>query len=382
MWPNGTLRWRFNTGGEIHAHPSIADDGTIYIGSDAKYLYALNPNGTMKWKFYIDSLPDGGIAIAEDETIYIGTNQLYAIYPNGTLKWSFNIGSDVWIYKSTPAISADGTIYFGTCIGATTGGEIIAVNPDGTERWRKRIANELVDSSPSIAEDGTVYIGSSYDISSGNLFAFGPGELKVNANGPYYDLTNQPIQFTGTSSGGYSPHSYHWDFGDTHTSEEQNPIHTYINPGNYTVVFTVTDNKSNTATDTTYAWIQNTNTQPDKPTINGPTHGAAGTTYDYKFTVTDPDNSIIYLYVDWGDTSNTGWRGPYNTGQQVTLSHSWSEQNTYTIKAKAKDPYDAEGPEGILDVTMPKNKLLNNPLLLRLLDWFPLLQKMLLYLTK
>jgi len=33
MNPNGTLKWRFETGDEIHGHASIGDDGTIYFGS-------------------------------------------------------------------------------------------------------------------------------------------------------------------------------------------------------------------------------------------------------------------------------------------------------------------------------------------------------------
>lgn len=35
--------------------------------------------------------------------------------------------------------------------------------------------------------------------------------------------------------------SYHWDFGDSTTSEEENPTHTYEAMGEYTVVLTATD---------------------------------------------------------------------------------------------------------------------------------------------
>jgi parallel beta-helix repeat protein len=121
------------------------------------------------------------------------------------------------------------------------------------------------------------------------------------------------------------------------------------------------------------------NFRPDKPTIDGPSHGTVGVTYDYTFSATDPDNSIIYLYVDWGDDSNTGWIGPYDSGQQVTLSHKWKEENTFTIKAKAKDSYDAEGHWATLDVTIPRDKAIKRPIL----NWlqyhsnlFPLLQKL------
>jgi outer membrane protein assembly factor BamB len=57
---------------------------------------------------------------------------------------------------SSPAIAADGTIYFGS-----DDGYFYAVNADGTLRWRLRtIENGAVHSHPAIAVDGTVYFGS------------------------------------------------------------------------------------------------------------------------------------------------------------------------------------------------------------------------------
>ncbi len=356
--PNGTIKWSYPTGDSIYSDPCIGDDGTIYIGSNDQYLYAMNPSGTLKWRFktgaafassaslaydgtiyaagsWDDHLyalyPNGTVkwtcniminsnpSIGIDGTIYIGAYQLYAVYPNGTVKWSFSSGSERWIAGSSPAISADGTIYFGTNIGDAGGGEIIAVNPDGTEKWRKMIADDWVDSSPSIAEDGTIYIGCAYNIDSGYLYAFGVKELGANAGGPYFGLINEPLQFNGSSSGGYYPHSYHWDFGDTQTSDEQNPIHTYSNPGNYTVTLIVTDNTSNTTSDTTWAWIQETNTKPNKPTIEGPTNGNIKTSYPYVVSASDPDESIVWYYIDWGDNTNTGWIGLYPSGDVRTV---------------------------------------------------------------
>jgi outer membrane protein assembly factor BamB len=383
LYPNGTLRWRFKTGDRIYGSPSIADDGTVYIGSSwDSYLYAIYPNnGTLKWKYGGAGTPNNP-SIGSDGTIYASyLYHLLALYPNGTLKWDFYIGNNRFIGKSAPAISADGTIYFGIHLGTpgnSDGGEIIALNPDGTERWRKKIAQKWVESSPSIAEDGTVYIGSTNNIDTGYLYAFGVKDLEADANGPYYSLINDPIQFTGSSSGGYYPHSYHWDFGDTQTSEEQNPMHTYTNAGNYTVTFTVTDNTSNTTNDTTWAWIQETNTPPDKPIINGPINGNVKTSYPYVVSASDPDESNIWYYIDWGDNTNTGWIGPYDSDLEITCSHSWDEKGTYIIKVKAKDPYNSESLETTLEVTMPRNKALYySSFFIRFLERFPILQKIL-----
>ena len=178
LYPNnGTVKWRFGTGGWVRTAPCIAEDGTIYCVSLSNYLYAVYPNGTMKWRTNVGA--GTSPTIGQDGTIYAGWSNLYAVNPiNGSVKWVFNPGSGKAIEGGTPAHSADGTIYFGVCIGEDEGGEIIAVNPDGTEKWRETIADERVQSAPAIAEDGTVYIGSSWKPNGGFLHAFGPGEPK------------------------------------------------------------------------------------------------------------------------------------------------------------------------------------------------------------
>ena len=163
---------------------------------------------------------------------------------------SFNLGSDRHIHMSSPAISADGTIYVGTNIGSgVEGGDIIAINPNGTIRWRKKIANEWVESSPSIGEDGTVYIGSTLEW-GGYVHAFGnvesnspPNKVKIagETNGEpgksywyrlkVYDPDNNPVSFyiewgDGTNTG------WSWE----HASGEDSYFEKIWNkPGTYTI---------------------------------------------------------------------------------------------------------------------------------------------------
>jgi outer membrane protein assembly factor BamB len=358
MNPDGTLKWRFKTGDYIKGPASIAEDGTIYFGSFDDYLYALYPNGTMKWRCRIGWGSENNPSIGKDGIIYIGGERLYAIYPNGTQKWAFDMGYLHWIGQSSTAISADGTVYVGTNIGDGRGGEIIAVNPDGTEQWRKNIANGVVSSSPCIGKDGTIYIGAhSLDdegYSYGILYAFGAGELKTDANGPYYGLVNEPVVFTGFATGGQKPYSWYWNFGDNSVSYEKNPIHVYANLGNYTVTLTVTDDDGNTSTDTTWAWIQETNNPPNKPVLNGPSKGKPGQYYDYTFSATDPENNNVYYYVDWGDGNEKEWFGPYSSGREEILSHCWDIMDTFTVRVKAKDVYGNESEWSSLEVKMPK----------------------------
>jgi PKD repeat protein len=58
------------------------------------------------------------------------------------------------------------------------------------------------------------------------------------------------VQFTASveeETGG--PFTFHWDFGDGSTSNEQNPSHTYAKVGEYTATLTVTNQKGNKGTD-------------------------------------------------------------------------------------------------------------------------------------
>lgn len=352
---NGTLKWKYKTGDWIRTSPCIADDGTIYVVSLDGYLYAVNPDGSLKWKTDVGA--GTSPTIGQDGTIYCGWDHLYAVNPsNGSVKWTFDVGGTM--QGGTPCNSVDGTIYFGTHIGEYDGGELIAVNPDGTERWRIMLATDWIESAPAIGSDGTIYVGSCNDLyhpgAEGYLHAIGIGPLEADADGPHYGLINQPVQFTGSATGGYRPYNWLWNFGDGQTSTVQNPTHAYINPGNYTVTLTVTDNSGNTSSDTIWAKIKESNNPPNKPSISGPTSGKAGTPYDYTFAATDPDNDEwVNYYIDWGDNSNSGWVGPYIPGQDVTKSHTWAEQGTYVIKAKAKDNYGGESEWGTKSVTMP-----------------------------
>ena len=48
----GVKLWEFETGGCVHSSPAIGSDGTVYVGSDDKKLYAINgKSGVKLWEF-------------------------------------------------------------------------------------------------------------------------------------------------------------------------------------------------------------------------------------------------------------------------------------------------------------------------------------------
>jgi glutamine amidotransferase-like uncharacterized protein len=116
---------------------------------------------------------------------------------------------------------------------------------------------------------------------------------------------------------------------------------------------------------------------PYVPEINGPVSGTPGIKYDYSFQVEDPEKEELYFWIEWGDETNTGWIGLYNSGEIITLNHIWDNNGDYTITAKAKDINGLIGPDGILEINMPRNHVINAPFLNFLQshpNMFPLLQ--------
>jgi outer membrane protein assembly factor BamB len=307
--PNGTQQWRFNTGFYVFSSAVIDDNGIIYFGSHDMYLYALYPNGTLAWRYKTNNRIKGSPSIGNDGTIYICSwdNYLYAIAPNGTLKWKFGTGSST---ETSPAIASDGTIYVGSYNGL-----LFSVTPNGTQNWCFQTGNGIY-SSPAIDKNGITYCGS-YD---GNLYALNPdGTLR-------------------------------WKF-DAGDNMESSPV--IGEDGTIYIAAQFEPSGGNSSYTYLYALKLINNSSPSTPSIQGPASGTIKQNYDYTIVSTDPEDNNISYYVNWGDGTTTGWIGPYGSGQEQTVSHTWEKKGTYTIQVKARDNYSAESDWGTLQVTMP-----------------------------
>jgi outer membrane protein assembly factor BamB len=152
---DGSLKWSYDTGGDVHSTPAVGIDGIIYAGSLNNSVYALDPvSGLPIWSYALNNGVNSSPAIGADGTIYFGSidNSVYALDSDGTLKWSYPTGDDISV--SSPAIAADGTVYIGS-----RDNSLYALNPDGTLKWSYSTGGEIF-SSPAIGADGTIYVGS------------------------------------------------------------------------------------------------------------------------------------------------------------------------------------------------------------------------------
>ena len=182
----GDVRWYLKTNGDVDSSPAIGNDGTIYIGSDDGYLYAISPHGNVKWRFKTNGDVNSSPAIGRNGTIFFGSDDgyLYAV-KNGKLVWKFKADSGI---DSSPAIGSDGTIYFGTL-----GGYLYAVK-DGALMWRIPLGDSVY-SSPAVGRNGTIYVGSL----DGAFYAISKrGLIKwiVKMNSPIY--SSPSVGYDGT----------------------------------------------------------------------------------------------------------------------------------------------------------------------------------------
>ena len=99
----------------MFSSPAIGPDGTVYVGSYDKKLYAINgKTGVKLWEFETGDKVRSSPALGSDGTVYVGShdNKLYALNGKTGIKlWEFETGGDVY---SSPAISSDGTVYIGS----------------------------------------------------------------------------------------------------------------------------------------------------------------------------------------------------------------------------------------------------------------------------
>ena len=112
--------------------------------------------------------------------------------------------------------------------------------------------------------------------------------------------------------------------------------------------------------------------QPNKP--SGPTNIKRNKQYCYSGLTTDPDGDQLYYQWSWGDGTTSEWLGPYNSGDTIEACHTWKNVQEAQVRLRAKDIHGVQGDWS--DSTISRFKSREN-ILLRFLNYFPLLEKLL-----
>jgi outer membrane protein assembly factor BamB len=140
------------------ASPTVAPDGTIYLGANNSNFYALAPDGTLRWLYEAEREVAGiwssAALSADGATLYFGANKggLYALHrADGAVRWRFPVYGSIY---NSPTLDSRGTLYTGSTIGhlfaleAATGRPVFDYDA-GAPIW----------TAPAIRRDGALVVG-------------------------------------------------------------------------------------------------------------------------------------------------------------------------------------------------------------------------------
>ena len=157
---DGTTRWSLAltaSPGRDRAYgaPCVGDDGTIYVGSDARRFHAVSSDGHLKWRLETAGEADtGGALTADGKVVFAAGNVVYAVRPGGDVAWRFAARGKVF---TAPAITDDGMVVFGA-----QDHHAYAVGPSGALAWSVDLGAD-VDGGPAIGDDGAIFVGTDGD---------------------------------------------------------------------------------------------------------------------------------------------------------------------------------------------------------------------------
>lgn len=307
----GSLTWKYDMGWNELSSPAVYND-KIYICSEDGYIYCFNiDTHTLLWKHgtaHHFSHP----TIFDNRVFYSGGSKLKCL--------NAETGEAIW-FADTDSVSSPCIAYNNVYSVGTTAYCLNMENGDII--WTYPIGGKAYSCSPVVA-DGKIYFGI---WNTGYLLCLDAytGELiwEYYIGGKNWLFSTPSIAYGKLymlQGGSYPETSKLYCFED------------YVEP----------------------------NDSPFAPSINGTINGNAGVEYTYTFNSVDPDNDDVYYWIEWGDGYKEIWKGSYPSGIDVSFTHTYDREGTFTIKAKAKDTHDLESDWNTLTVTMPRNKNINN----------------------
>ena len=179
------------------------------------------------------------------------------------------------------------------------------------------------------------YGSNTWEIENCAALGAGPGIApKVNAGSDKTVNEGSSVSFSGsyTNPGPASGHSFEWDFGDgtAKVTGTKTPSHVFRDNGVYTVTFKVTDEHSDTGSDTLTVTVNNV-----APTANAGTDKTVdeGATVSFSGSISDPGALDTHsVYWNFGDG--------YTSSGTLTPSHVYKDNGVYTVTLTV---YDDDG---------------------------------------
>ncbi len=144
------------------------------------------------------------------------------------------------------------------------------------------------------------------------------------------------VQFTDTSTG--SPTSWNWDFGDGDSSTEQNPEHTFITEGVYTVNLTASNGVGSSAVKSMVITVNRVLTPPVANFTANTTEGYA---------------PLTVQLTDTSSNSPTEWNWNFGDGTSSTEqnpTHSYSLAGNYNVNLTVSNADGTDSKTAVITV--------------------------------
>lgn len=214
---------------------------------------------------------------------------------------------------------------------------------------------------------------------------------KPTLNGPSTGIEGEELTFSAMTTdfdGDNLYYKFNWGDGNLsnwlgpyESGETMETTNDWSEVGEYDVIVQAKDtNNSNGDWSDPLTITINENLPPAKPTISGPTIAQTGKSLKFTFQSTDPESYDLYYYIMWGDGGIEDYIGPYASGEEVVLYHTYTESGSYNVVAKVKDEAGETSSQNQFKIIILKNRAITGPLLQiieRILDNFPILSKIL-----
>lgn len=184
--PTGSRRWEYVTAqeDEFATAATIGTDGTIYVGTDADAVLALNPTGTVKWQSQLSNDVARTAALGNDGAVYVQTegDTLWALDPtNGSRRWGFYGGGG----EVEPVVGADGTVY------TAQQDTLFALDPfQGSIKWRCPLEQPAAGAPAIDVGRNAIYVGND----DGRLFSIDLSDGSINWSTPAaVEIPSSPV---------------------------------------------------------------------------------------------------------------------------------------------------------------------------------------------
>jgi len=304
----------------IRNNLAIAHNGTETGGGGCHHITIENntfigniANQPSNWPMGI-SLENCPNTTVKNNIIYDQVN--YAIYLLGTTYTGLDIG-----YNCT--YNSNGSTPRGSS-GAQQSTDKWGVNPllvnPANNNYHIQSNSPCIDAGVTIPDNTSDYegnfrpIGAAWDIGAYEYNGVNPLSASASAS-PTSGQAPLLVNFTGNASGGKSPYTYSWNFGDGQSFSSQNPAHTYQNAGNFTATLTVTDSAS-AAANATVNISASLYTPLSASCSASPTSGQAPLTVN--FTGSASGGTAPYTYSwNFGDGQSSTTQNPTHTYQNA-----------------------------------------------------------------